>query len=143
MFLSINIYDLRRREDKGKIIEKGYAVEELLKLAQQMEVQQLLMFIALYWLMSRKIDSKIDVLEKKMETSFAKVEDKLDKLSDRVTSLEGRVSHIEDRIGKIEDKIDKLSDRISGLESRVSRIEGMMMNKECCLLSADEKKKAL
>ena len=59
-------------------------MEELLKLAQQLEIHQLIMFAVFYWLMCRRMDAKFD-----------KLDAKIDKLIERVGALESRVSRIE------------------------------------------------
>lgn len=45
-------------------------------------------------------------------------------------------------LNRIDKRLDCLEKRITDLDQRVCRIEGAMLNKECCMLAHDHKKKA-
>ena len=57
-------------------------------------------------------------------------------------TLNTSLTRLEQRIDRLETRLDSIEIRLTNVDQRVCRIEGALLNKECCMLAHDHKKKA-
>lgn len=68
-------------------------------------------------MMDKKLDAKLSVLEKRMNTRFDKIEDRLEKVEIRLCKVEDRLEKVEIRLCKVEVRLGKVESRVRKLES--------------------------
>ena len=70
------------------------------------------LLVAMSDMMDRKLDEKLEPLEKDMS-----------EVKDRVTNIENRVTNIENRMTKIENRVTNMETQITNIKDRVTNIE--------------------
>jgi hypothetical protein len=77
---------------------------------ENLNISQLISIGIMFWFFYRRLDGKIEKLDKK---------------------LSGKIEKLDERLSG---KIDKLSEKVEDVDRRLCRLEGAFSSKECCMI---------
>ena len=71
----------------------------------------------------KKTSSKIDNMEKLINTKFREIQEQIRELQIRIGNLEKRVGSLEEKVSSLEKRVTSLEEKVTSLEKRVNNLE--------------------